>query len=326
MPPRVLLGNEMPNWDYSYLDQLDRMRRYKPATSAPKKRTLTGTVARLKNNGQAAPATRLNDTTVSRLRRGGTPAPATRLNAKPSATSRAAAAVPATQQRNAGVRRTSTPRRPIAPARNVGPATTTKQRYNYGSVSSSPTGSYGGSPTSGLVGAPSMMAAPVTPPVPSIEDYLPTDSVFVAEKAGIDADTAALLSSLKRDRASYDVDFGSALRNLGWELGDQGLEAPGQGSWRQQDLTGAYGNAYNTQQNDYAGRGMLTSSFYGNALEDLLASFDQQRNDMISARQRQIDDWTAQGTDAETQQRQAIDRARAAALARRAATYSLGGF
>lgn len=187
--------------------------------------------------------------------------------------------------------------------------------YNYSSVAASPTGQYGGAPLEGG-GLPAPM---------SDEEYLPTDSIYVSEAAGINSDVQSLLDSLKRDRSTYDVDFGSALRNLGWDLGEGGLSDPTKGQWRQQDMTGAYGAAYNNQQNDFAGRGMLTSSFYGNALEDLLSSFDRQRGDMIGARQRQFDDYTAQESQAENQRRQGLDRARAAALARRAAGLSLGG-
>lgn len=307
--PTLSESSTMP--DYSYLDSLDRIRG--GGSSKPKKKPSGGIVSQLQRGGAAAkPASRLTAPKPNT-------APARRV---------AAASAPATMQRDAGVSRTSTrPTRPIAAAPPAAPRRAPSLgsggggggggggSWNYGSVAASPTGQYGG--------APIQPVAP--PPQLSDEEYLPTDSIYVSEAAGINADVQSLLDSLKRDRASYDVDFGGALRNLGWDLGDKGLEDPSQGAWDQMDQTAAYGSAYNNQQNDFAGRGMLTSSFYGKALEDLLSSFDRQRGDLIGARQGQFDDWTAQEGEAKNQQRQGLDRAKASALARRAAGLSLGG-
>lgn len=327
MPLPTLSGSEEVAGNYSYLDALDRMR---SGSSKPARRAGGGRFSVGKptvSTSRSTPAPRSPAPTVQAPRRSG------------------GGAIPSPAPRRAGggtfgapAQVSSTPPvRSRPPARNTGGGGGTMASlsggggggggtWNYGSVSASPTGQYGGAPLGGGgAGGFSAMSAPMPAPM-SDEEYLPTDSIYVSEAAGINADVQALLDSLKRDRASYDVDFGAALRNLGWDLGEEGLSNPGQGQWRQQDMTGAYGSAYNNQQNDYAGRGMLTSSFYGKALEDLLSSFDRQRGDMIGARQRQFDDFTAQESEAETQKRQGLDRARASALARRAAGLSLGGF
>ena len=169
-------------------------------------------------------------------------------------------------------------------------------------------------------------AAPAIPAMPSEEDYLANDSTYIAEKSGIDATLAAALAAFSRDRAAYDADFGGALRNLGWQFKDPNnwSDNPGAGSWREDDLTGAYGAAYNNQQNDFAGRNMMRSSFYGRALEDLLSSFDRQRNQMIASRSGQFNDWQAEEQGARDEARIGRDQARAAAMARRAAMYGIG--
>lgn len=297
--------------NYSYLDSLDRMRSGNKSTLQSRQKRSTGgsfgtsrTSTRGGGGSFAAPTTSASTSGSRTSTRGGggsfgtAPAP-TRAPVP-------VTAPPPPTSAPAPVNRMAAP----APTGGGGGG-----GWNYSSIAPSATGSYGGTASMALGADPSTML--------SDEDYLPTDSVYVAEAAGIESDVQALLDALKRDRAAYDIDFGSALRNLGWSPEGEDFS---RGQWRQQDLTGAYGSAYNNMQNDFAGRGMLTSSFYGSGLEDLISSFDQQRGDMLGARQRQMDTWTAEQSEAESQKRQALDRARAAALARRASGLQLTGF
>lgn len=208
-----------------------------------------------------------------------------------------------------------------------GTAPTTRSAGGGGGGGGISGGGGGGFSGGGLVAtAAGNYAAPAVPAIPSEEDYLANDSTYIAEKSGIDATLAAALAAFSRDRAAYDADFGGALRNLGWQFKDPNnwSDNPGAGSWREGDLTGAYGAAYNNQQNDFAGRNMMRSSFYGRALEDLLSSFDRQRNQMIASRSGQFNDWKAEEQGARDEARIGRDQARAAAMARRAAMYGIG--
>lgn len=194
-------------------------------------------------------------------------------------------------------------------------------------TSAPPSSGGGGYSTGGLTAtAAGQYAMPSVPAMPSESDYLANDSTYIAEKSGIDATLAAALAAYSRDRAAYNADFSGALRNLGWQFQDPNAweSNPGAGSWREQDLTGAYGAAYNNQQNDFAGRGMIHSSMYGRALEDLLSSFDRQRNQMLASRTGQLNDWQAQEQAARDEARVGGDQAWAAAMARRAAMYGIG--
>lgn len=180
-------------------------------------------------------------------------------------------------------------------------------------------GSYGGS-TGGVYGGTSFAAAP---PAPSEEDYLAGD-------AGYQAQLAALLKALElfksddtAQRTRYETDYGEGVRNLGWTPDDPKTEGIDESKWNWEDQNVASGRAYQGQLNDFASRGMLQSSGYGRAVNDLQRSFNDQlgsvnraRTDFLSQRDRDLAAYENENTSSSQQ-------ARAEALARRAAQYML---
>lgn len=211
------------------------------------------------------------------------------------------------------------PRPPAAPRPAPTPAPAPIPRAPVGGGG----GGGGGGGTGLVANAFGTMAAPA--PMPSVEDYLPTDSIYTTEAGAIDTDLKAAIAALARERSNYDLEFGQSMRNLGWMFEDPnnwGAD-PSRGQWASQDNTTAFGSGMNNLQNDYAGRGLLRSSFYGRALEDFLSGFDRQRNSMFDTRQGQMTDWATQEQTANDQARQARDKAREAAIARRAAQFGL---
>lgn len=194
-----------------------------------------------------------------------------------------------------------------------------------GSISPSATGSYGGYDSGAASFAAAAAAPPPPPPPPSLDEFLATDDIYATERAGIDKDLDALIQELTMARGNYDVDFGKTLRNLGWR-GPQGGSIDDiltQGSFDPMDRQGAYGTALNSQVNDFAGRGMMNSSFFGKAQEDLETGFQRQRGDLLDTRKQFLDDTGRQEKNARDQAEQALIRARQSGAARRAAKYGI---
>lgn len=195
------------------------------------------------------------------------------------------------------------------PASDVGAQGT----YVGGEITATPTGEYAG--------------APSAPPMFDPSTWDPnSDSTYLDEAKFINQDTDSLLAQLASQRSNYDIDFGKAIRNLGWRgpEGASGLDdILSKGAWDTEDTLGAYGQAMTNQENDYAGRGMMNSSFYAKALSDLGASFDQQRGNLVDSRSQFSNDLGQQEAAAKTKRDQALAQARASAAARAAAMYGL---
>jgi hypothetical protein len=173
--------------------------------------------------------------------------------------------------------------------------------------------SYGGGGVSTL--STGIVAEPAPPPKPSLEDWRASDATFGAANKTIDTDLAGLMQQLADENARYNQDYSMGLRNMGWD--EKG------GAWNPNDLLGAFGQSQNNLINDFSGRGLMDSSFFGQAKEDMTRNFDRQRNDMNSDRTRVMDEYgRAQGratADANNARQQAL----ADAAARYAAMYGV---
>lgn len=146
------------------------------------------------------------------------------------------------------------------------------------------------------------------------------DSAFLAEDASAEAEYQALLNQLTQQNTSYMQDFKGGLRNLGW---DYEGEDYGNGKWDADDRLGAYGGAFQNLQNDYSGRGLLDSSFYGQANNDLTDRFNRQRTDMMTGLTGQQNDFNSNKTNALQSREAAKNRALAEAYARYSGGYGV---
>lgn len=124
-------------------------------------------------------------------------------------------------------------------------------------------------------------------------------------------------------RSQYNTDYGTTLKGLGWTQDDPATTDANEGAWNFNDLNTAAGRSFNNQENDFAGRGLLQSSLYGTALDNLTRALNDQLNGINTAK-----------TNFTTNQDQALSQfknqntldsqsARAEALGRRAASYAL---
>lgn len=197
--------------------------------------------------------------------------------------------------------------------------------------------SLGTSPTGEMaqvMSAPAVMPDPTPPPPPQMtqDEWNAQDSAYLSEESGLKMTLDQALAQLADQRKTYQTDFGAATRNLGWNwqdgnndgiADDDELKA---GSWDPTNQQGAYGQAWQNQQNDFSSRGMLDSSFYGDAVTELNRGFTNQYDQSMTAR----NNYLAQIASGEGQARDTsaagLERARLAATERRAAHYAgLGG-
>jgi hypothetical protein len=210
------------------------------------------------------------------------------------------------------------PHPPETAARNPAPALPSggaqKSRVNTGSssgISSGGTGVYGATTFAGGGGGG------VGGGGQSQDQYLAQDAEFLDEKSAAQQEYDNLVAQLAQQGTEYNTNNQNTLRNLGWQ-GDEG-------GWNQQDKLTGYGNAYQNQLNDFAGRGMLDSSLYGEAQNDLNRGFEQQRTDLGTALQQFMNQQTLQKTSATQGRDRAVADAQRQAIARYAAQYGLTG-
>lgn len=159
-----------------------------------------------------------------------------------------------------------------------------------------------------------MEQAPPPPQNPSLEDWRAGDSVYNSSVGSIDNDLSGLLAQLAEQNRQYNQDQDLGLRNMGWDNAAGG----GQGAWNPDDLLGAYGQTRNNLFNDFSGRGMMDSSFFGDAQTQMTDNFNRQRMDMNEARTGTNNEYAA----SQGRAQQDANLARQQALADAAARYS----
>lgn len=185
-----------------------------------------------------------------------------------------------------------------------------------GPVKSAPiSGGGGGSSSGGGGGSSSPAPKPKPKPKPpSKKDWLKDDASYQAQLASLKKAVENYLSDTKAQRSKYNTKYDTSVTDLGWMGKEDG--------WNREDQNTSSGRAYQNLNNDFAGRGMLQSSAYGDAVDDLFRSLDDQYSAMNTAKDdfmSDLDRQVSQYKDKNTSSRQ---QARAESLARRAAKYT----
>lgn len=175
-------------------------------------------------------------------------------------------------------------------------------------------GSYGG----GGGSYDSGVAAPAAPPVvtpPSEEDYLAGDSGYTTQLSALQGALQRYIADSDFQRKNYETDYGKSLRDLGY---DEGKKA-----WNWTDQLTASGRGYQNQLNDFGARGMLQSSGYADAFNELQRMLGQQYDSLSSAKTNYMTDLDNQLANYKGENTSSQQAARAEALARRAAQYGV---
>lgn len=216
------------------------------------------------------------------------------------------------------------PARASAP-RNVAPrGGQVSYNQNYSRGGSVGGGGFGGS-IGGGGGAPT---APVAPPKPKVtqENFLAGDESLKIQQAALMKALQDYTTSNTSDVSKYNLDYGKAVDNIGWRrpVADDPATPQNEamaGAWNFQDENKASGRAFQNQQNDFAGRGMLQSSLYAEALDGLMRSLNDQlggidtaKTNFESDKARELSTYTNENTNAK-------NLARNDAISRYAALY-----
>lgn len=222
-----------------------------------------------------------------------------------------------------GLRRTLTqdripaPSKPAAPARQTSRVGQIRQDLTQGRIGTSGGGtrstSSSGSGTRNY-GGPGNYGGFTAPPVISEEDYLAGDDVYQATLSALMKQLQRFETDTDEQLQSRQLDYTKALSDLGWS----------DGNWDYQDTLTASGRAYQNLLNDFAARGMMQSSGYNDAQEDLTKSLEDQRTGIDTSNDRFKSDMERQLLNTREENTAAQQAARAEAIARRAASMGLG--
>ena len=173
-------------------------------------------------------------------------------------------------------------------------------------------GNYGGGGGGGGYG--SSVAPPVVTP-PSEEDYLAGDSGYTTQLSALQSALQRYIADSDFQRKNYETDYGKSLRDLGY---DEGKKA-----WNWTDQLTASGRGYQNQLNDFGARGMLQSSGYADAFNELQRMLNQQYDSLSNAKTTYMTDLDNQIANYKGENTSSQQAARAEALARRAAQYGV---
>lgn len=172
-------------------------------------------------------------------------------------------------------------------------------------------GSYGG----GGYG----VAAAVAPPRLSDDEWLAQDSQYKSAVAALEQKLRDFEVENASTRKKGTQDYDNSLLRLGWI---KPTEEGGVGSWNQEDRSTSYGNAYQGLMGDFASRGLLQSTLYDQARNDMLGNFNRQRTDMDTAQTNFLEELARALSTQKSDTQLGKDQARVQALARRAAAES----
>lgn len=166
------------------------------------------------------------------------------------------------------------------------------------------------------------LGAVTTPPIPTDEEFLSGDAGYQRELAALERALADYKTQNTTERDRYGVNFNEGLRNLGWAMkDDEATPDVFEGSWNLEDTNFAAGRGFQNLRNDFAARGLLQSSDYGNARSNFDRGLNEQKSSMERDRSTFLSDLASQLGAFENENTDAKNAAKAEALARKAAQY-----
>jgi hypothetical protein len=165
------------------------------------------------------------------------------------------------------------------------------------------------------------------PKPPTLKKWLSRDPAYLAERASLGGTRSNALADYRNQLLNYDLDFTTALKNLGRtgykrdNTATKGKDEYKSGRWDANNQLGAYGQGLKGINNDFSSRGLLDSSFFGEGLTNFNTDMDNQLASLERSRQGYRSDNTVQVNAAETDYRNALKRAQADSAARAEVRY-----
>lgn len=182
----------------------------------------------------------------------------------------------------------------------------------------------GGAPLYGSSGGSAISTSATGAAAPmSQQEWLANDDAYTDTVAAQRLEYENLLAQLQAQQRNYETDLYNTLRNLGLRGHQVSGGSIQGGEWDTSDRLGAYGRQYQNLMNDFASRGMLQSTLFGGAQNDMQRGFNQQRADLAGALQQLVSGIEADRASAQAARDAAITAAQRESIARRAATYGL---
>jgi hypothetical protein len=159
-------------------------------------------------------------------------------------------------------------------------------------------------------------SAPAPAPAPAMETItIPdakVDPVYQQQVASLAQALTDFQAQQQLARTQYQGGYDQTLRGLGY--GPNGFDPRGQGS---------YGQDYQSNEGDFAGRGAFYSGIYGQSVADLNNAYNQQKTGLDTARQNYLDAQNLAGTQYGNQNNLSQQAALNDAIARIAAQYGV---
>ena len=214
---------------------------------------------------------------------------------------------------------TNTVRKAPAPPAPAKPASRSTSRSSSGGGAG---GSYGGGGSYFGSGGDGYGALSTMTDIPTEEDYLKGDATYQATISALAKQLANFNTDIDTQLANRKIDYDKALQQLGYISPVDGAT---EGTWNFEDQMTAAGRAYQAMLNDFASRGMIQSSGYGEAQNDLTRTLNDQYAGLKTSNDQFTSDMNRQKTKAADDNTAAQQAARAEAILRRAAQYGFGG-
>jgi len=186
------------------------------------------------------------------------------------------------------------------------------------SYSSGGGGSYGG-------GGYSSYAASAPAPAVDPDAWLNAggDQAYQAQMSALQKALSDYQADNTHQKDQYTTDFTKSLGQLGWTPGTVNPDDVNAGAWNFQDQNTASGKAYQNQLNDFASRGLLQSSLYGQANNDLLRSLTDQLSGLETSKTNFMTNLAQQLSAYQNQNTASQQQAKADALARYSAQFGV---
>lgn len=166
---------------------------------------------------------------------------------------------------------------------------------------------------------PAAPKPPAKPVAPSETDWLAGDATYQATLAALAKQLSNFNTDLDTQLGNYGTNYASSLKDLGYTPGLDGAA----GTWNFEDPLTASGRANENLVNDFAARGMLQSTGYADAQNQLQTSLMDQLNQLNTARDQFSGGLANQRSAFTDQTDTAKQQALAESIARRAAKFGL---
>lgn len=147
---------------------------------------------------------------------------------------------------------------------------------------------------------------------PTLSDLIGSDDAFQAQSQALGNIAAQYQAVANRQKGDLSQDLATAYKRLGYD--------PATNTWNTQDLNTTSGSALQNNNNDFAARGLIQSSYQNTATKNLGRQLNDKLSDTTTANTRQAQSITDQLAMNALGIQQQLQQAKSDAAARAAAT------